>query len=471
MALSSGSSPDDMGLVQFRIERGAQAEATDGPIGSVEQIVVDRGTGELRALVVRAVDGSSEFELPASSIQRATGDHVYLDISRQELAHNPGLAQPYDPNQYVPVYEGQMEPSASANRIAQETDHPVVTDVEANAAEVVAPATPAEPVAQQAASVAASMTTAEEEHAATPGMLADFTAAPEVVPPDQAAPAPGLAPVPGVTNAPWNPTREHTDEGALNTPLDTSPLTPASGQMGIPEQQALEESRQLYRTGDLYPTEERLSAQAGQETMPQAPETSEVLAPIPTAPPAPSPELTEMHGGPFRRESLLREPPTGMPEEQERMALNLAALAGLIAGGLAAGIGVGVLIALSRRRQRARPSRTIKRAASNATSAVTGAASSAQDTLRQLAANVQPVTSGLAEKAPMATAQAARNVRAAGKGARKALNRRGKRTGWFLRGIGIGATLAFLYAPLPGPIMRARLAHNIERLTGARRSA
>lgn len=402
MALSSGSSPDDMGLVQFRIERGAQAEATDGPIGSVEQIVVDRDTGELRALVVRAADGSSEFELPASSIQRATGDHVYLDVSRQELARNPSLAQPYDPTQYVPVYEGPIAQPA-ATRIAHDTDRPVVTNVETDAAQVVAPAILAEPAVspapQRATSAAASMRAAEE---------------------------------------------------------------------GAAREQA---EQQLYRTGALYPPAERPSAQASQEPKPPAPETSEVPAPTPAAASAPSSELTDMHGVPVRHEGLLGEPPPGLREEQERITLNLAALAGLIAGGLAAGIGVGALIALSRHRQRARPSRAIKRATSNVTSAVTGAAASAQDALRQLAASVQPAASDLAEKASVAAANAAPSVRAAGKGARTAPGRRGNRAGWFLRGAGVGAALAILYAPLPGPIMRARLAHTIERLANTRRSA
>src|SRR5215469_4194337 len=106
MALQGTPGPSDAHLVQFRIERGATALGTDGALGSVEQIVVDRETGELRALIVRSNTGEGEFELPAIHVSRATGDKVYLDIGRTDLAQHPDLAHPYNPQAYAPVYRG-----------------------------------------------------------------------------------------------------------------------------------------------------------------------------------------------------------------------------------------------------------------------------------------------------------------------------------------------------------------------------
>ncbi len=139
MALHGTPGNTDANLVQFRIERGATAMGTDGALGSVEQIVVDRDSGELRALIVLSSVGDGEFELPASHVTRATGDHVYLDIGRSDLATHPDLANPYDPQQYVPVYQGSGTPVGQATRTAISTEHPVVTGVEENAAELVAP--------------------------------------------------------------------------------------------------------------------------------------------------------------------------------------------------------------------------------------------------------------------------------------------------------------------------------------------
>lgn len=145
MALHNTPDSSEANIVQYRIERGAEAVGSDGPLGTVEQIVVDRESGELRALIIRGADGGSEFELPAEHVQRATGDHVYLDVGRTDIAREPDLATPYDPSQYVPVYQGETTSPGEASRTAMDTDHPVVTEVEDNAAEIVAPQTKLEP--------------------------------------------------------------------------------------------------------------------------------------------------------------------------------------------------------------------------------------------------------------------------------------------------------------------------------------
>ncbi|HEV2459941.1 MAG TPA: PRC-barrel domain-containing protein, partial [Ktedonobacterales bacterium] len=157
MALQETPGSPDMGVVQFRIERGAAAMGSDGQLGTVEQIVVDRGSGELRALVVQRSDGQ-EFELPATHIKRTTGDHVYLDVGAADLANNPEIAAPYDPEQYVPVYEGQMAPTGQAARAARDAERPVVTNVEEDAAQVIAPTTSTDAAAATATDAEATMT-------------------------------------------------------------------------------------------------------------------------------------------------------------------------------------------------------------------------------------------------------------------------------------------------------------------------
>jgi len=298
MALDNGSSADEWGLQAFRIERGARAEASDGPLGSVEQIVVDRDTGELRALVIRAADGGPEFELPASTIQHATGDQVFLAVSLREIAHTPHLTQPYDPAQYMPVYVGPMKPRGTATRIARDTDHPVVTDIEADAVQVVAPGGP----------------TGTETDARTGA------------PPDPVAPASGRSHGSVATNAPAKAAAdEHTDHGAFTTPLDAAASTRAGVERDVPRQQMNGESRQLYRTGDIYPPDQPLAG-PGQHVPPLA--------------------TAQLHKGPFRRRSFF-------DASAARPAPNGPARAA-IAVGLAAGIAAGVLLGLRRRRARAR---------------------------------------------------------------------------------------------------------------------
>lgn len=128
--------PGDSHVVQLRIERGAVAEAIDGPVGTIEQIIVDRASGQVSALVIRGSDTDTEFELPTRYIDAAhsTGEHIRLQLSRRELADNPEMTRPYNPSQYSPVYQGEAVPPAAANRVAAEFQQPVVTDVEEDAA-------------------------------------------------------------------------------------------------------------------------------------------------------------------------------------------------------------------------------------------------------------------------------------------------------------------------------------------------
>lgn len=145
MALQDTPGSGDSHIVPLRIERGAVAEANDGPVGTIEQIVMDRTSGQMSALVIRRSDDGTEFELPARYIEVAesTGNHVRLSVTRRELADNPEMVKPYDPAQYAPVYQGEAMPEAAASRVATQSDQPVVTDIEENAAEMVVSGTEA----------------------------------------------------------------------------------------------------------------------------------------------------------------------------------------------------------------------------------------------------------------------------------------------------------------------------------------
>lgn len=126
-------------ISRMRIERGAVAMGTDGPLGSVEQIVMDENTGELRAIVVSR--GADEVEIAATHIVpgSAVGRQLDLDIGMVDIRANPELARPYDPKRYVPVHEDLVLPTSDAESAALYSERPVVTGIRANAAEFVLP--------------------------------------------------------------------------------------------------------------------------------------------------------------------------------------------------------------------------------------------------------------------------------------------------------------------------------------------
>jgi hypothetical protein len=137
---------------RVHIERGAVAMGTDGPLGTIEQIVMDGNTGELRALVIGGgQSGTSEVAIAASHVvPGATDGHqVNLDIGMADIRAHPELALPYDPKQYVPVHEDLVLPSSEARSAATFSERPVVTEIRGNAAEVMLPGPSSTRLAQE----------------------------------------------------------------------------------------------------------------------------------------------------------------------------------------------------------------------------------------------------------------------------------------------------------------------------------
>jgi hypothetical protein len=128
---------EEHGIQAFRIERGAEVLGTDGTLGTVEQIVVDGESGELQSLVVRGEAGMF-MEMPATRIDSATGEQVYLSLSRADLAAHPELARPFKPEMYIPVDEGAVVPPGEV--VNRDPEAPILTDMEEDAIEIAAPA-------------------------------------------------------------------------------------------------------------------------------------------------------------------------------------------------------------------------------------------------------------------------------------------------------------------------------------------
>jgi hypothetical protein len=122
-----------------RIRRGARAIGSDGDLGSVQQIVVDQDTGELRGIVVQRTRDGAEFEIPVDAVTRATGREVQFSLAQTDLDRRPDVARPYNPDHYVAVQPGNTAPRIQAANTARDTSHPVVTSVGQDAADLVAP--------------------------------------------------------------------------------------------------------------------------------------------------------------------------------------------------------------------------------------------------------------------------------------------------------------------------------------------
>lgn len=479
----NASGDGDTGVVQFRIERGAEAMASDGRIGIVEQIVVDRTNGQLLALVIRGEETNTEFEMPASHVLRATGNHVYLDISRTELMSHPEMTTPYDPEQYVPVYQGDAMPPGVASRVAAEHEKPVITDVEENAARLVAPDSgPIRRVDERAAASLASSTTW------TPGEEAVSEA--DTVPTVKLSRA-GEA---GQTPTDWDEAvgaeeRPVPEPQPSATPETTGPLMggkPSTGGMGTASSVPRETDPAL----DTVPTSSNLppyttehEAEAQPPTPNLAPESDEAPTkgttnastspqslPLTQAAVAPEATTSIPLEGPEPEALLPAPPPLRMTAPARQLAnlrdhlpdllLNMARAPELwiLGGSLGAGIIGGIVM---RRRGVASSTATTARQAKGAAGSMLD---QAQNRLHEAQSRTGSKTSNITDKTGDRLNQAKRNTDRTRQQAKKAARRSARRGRWFRRGLLLGGASAVLFAPRRGEETRTQLRSTWERL-------
>lgn len=259
MALQGAPDPSEMNIARFHIERGAAVMGTDNQIGTVEQIVIDRESGELRALIVRSPDELAEFELSARHILSSTGEHVYVDVGRGDIAMHPELVTAYDPAQYIPVYQGQEASEGAASRVALSSGHAVVTGVEDNAADLVAPESLAAPT--HAAGVSQMQPDATPAPSATDTAVSNASRA-------TSAPTPSTPPA-------ASDTATIAPAGSAPAENATEPSAPAT---------ASEPEKPSGQTEPTEPTEPRVPL--------VEPETRDPERPMPSQQPSPTPNTT-----------------------------------------------------------------------------------------------------------------------------------------------------------------------------------
>ena len=451
MALHNTPNSSESNVVQYRIERGAAAQGTDGLLGTVEQIVVDRDTGELRALIVRSADGGSEFELPAEHVQRATGDQVFLDIGRADMARRPELATPYDPAQYVPVYHGETAAPDEATKTAIDTERPVVTEVEENAAEVVAPQPEEQPVNEETTPMASATTPTDTatgaattwtpRDAAAVGNSDGAAVGDEVTEPRRQATFKTESTMPSTTGTLIGgkpstsgmgekasvPRSDEPPYDVTTTPPGTQYTPPASGMVEAFREAGSEPGASDLENIDTQPVgtpPDALDAEDLTPTMPlrRAGNTGSMRADTPTADVSPVSATL---------------PETEFHIERAPLSEMLPAPVLISAGVLAAGAIGGILL-----RRRAQNTNQVK-----------SRARAAKGALGDLLGNAGDSAADASDKA-----------RAAAKTTKRKANRAARRGSWFLRGILAGAAAAVLYAPDSGEHLRLQLNSAANRL-------
>ena len=78
---------------ELAISRGNEVSASDGRIGTVDEFIVDRGTGDITHLVLREghLWGKRDIAIPLREIKKTGANEILLKLSRKEVAKLPSM--------------------------------------------------------------------------------------------------------------------------------------------------------------------------------------------------------------------------------------------------------------------------------------------------------------------------------------------------------------------------------------------
>lgn len=110
------------------IQRDATVYCTDGPAGTVRQVVIDPTRGDITELVIERDDGE-RVVVPAETIAHANGRSVTLALRRGDLAGEVALPR-YHPEEYRPLHEvvtQRLAPPAASTAPVTAEQHAIPT--------------------------------------------------------------------------------------------------------------------------------------------------------------------------------------------------------------------------------------------------------------------------------------------------------------------------------------------------------
>jgi len=76
---------------EVAVHPGTHVHATDGPVGVVEELMVDPDSAQVTHIVLRKGHwwGKQEVQIPISAIERGEGDTVYLNLDKKAIGQLP----------------------------------------------------------------------------------------------------------------------------------------------------------------------------------------------------------------------------------------------------------------------------------------------------------------------------------------------------------------------------------------------
>lgn len=93
---AEAASPEANDSGPVRYERGSRVYGSDGPIGTLRQVVVDDERGEVTLLVVQPADGSDPALAPVDLVEGSAGQAIFLRVTQQQFALGASRSPRYE---------------------------------------------------------------------------------------------------------------------------------------------------------------------------------------------------------------------------------------------------------------------------------------------------------------------------------------------------------------------------------------
>ena len=91
-----------------RYERGSQVYATDGPVGTLRQLVIDEEMGEVKALVVRMAAKDESVLVPPELVDKSVGAALLLNVTKAQFVAGASRSPRFNPRTFTAADTGRV---------------------------------------------------------------------------------------------------------------------------------------------------------------------------------------------------------------------------------------------------------------------------------------------------------------------------------------------------------------------------
>lgn len=92
----------------IQYERGSLIYATDGPVGTLKQIVIDEEMAEVKALVVRMTSRKESVLVPPDLVDRSVGGALQLNVTQAQFARGASRSPRFEARMFTGADTGAV---------------------------------------------------------------------------------------------------------------------------------------------------------------------------------------------------------------------------------------------------------------------------------------------------------------------------------------------------------------------------